>query len=154
MIGKLKIAFGVGLVCLLAKAYAADLPVPRFVSARSERVNARVGPGLRYPIEWVFVRQKLPLKVIREFGHWRLVRDPEGAEGWVHQRMLSGLRTVIVHSNGISKLFSKPHNSAPVIAKLEPNVICQLIQVKDQWVKVKINDHKGWIEKNQIWGVM
>ena len=107
------------LLSLSSLVKAADLPVPRFVTFRSEKVNARVGPGLRYPIEWVFVRHKLPIKVVREFGHWRLIRDSEGAEGWVHQRMLSGLRTVLIQNNEISQLFARPSDTSKILAKLE-----------------------------------
>ena len=35
---------------------ATGLPVPRFVSLRSNRINARSGPGARYPIEWVYMQ--------------------------------------------------------------------------------------------------
>jgi len=133
---------------------AASLQVPRFVSLRSERVNARVGPGLRYPIEWVFVRPQLPVKVVREFGHWRLIRDVEGAEGWVHQRMLSGLRTISIQNNGLSRLFSRPSENASIVAKLETGVICQLVQIKKDWVKVKVASHTGWLRRDQIWGVL
>lgn len=143
------------ILCLFqVSAQAASLPVPRFVSIRSDEVNARVGPGLRYPIEWVFVRHNLPVKVIREFGHWRLVRDVEGAEGWVHQRMLSGLRTISIQNNGNSRLFSRPSERSTVVAKLESGAICQLIQVKKEWVKLKTGTYTGWVLRDQIWGVL
>lgn len=132
----------------------ADLPIPRFVSLRSEKINARVGPGLRYPMEWIFVRHKLPVKVLREFGHWRLIQDIEGAEGWVHQRMLSGLRTVMVQNNEYSPLYKEPSVNAPVVAHLEPGVICDLLAVEKLWVRVKVDAYKGWIERHQIWGVL
>ena len=121
---------------------------------RSGKVNARVGPGLRYPIEWVYVCDKLPVKVIREFGHWRLIRDWEGAEGWVHQRMLSGLRTVSILNNELSPLYNRSSQKSSILAKLEPGVICQLIQIKNSWVKIKVDKYSGWIPRNQIWGIL
>lgn len=137
-----------------SKGWSADLPVPRFVSLRSDKVNARVGPGLRYPTEWIFVRHKLPVKIVREFGHWRLVQDVEGAEGWVHQRMLSGLRTVIVQNNGLTSLYARPISTSKVLAKLEPGVICQLLSIEKEWVQIKIDAYKGWITRDQIWGIL
>ena len=40
------------------------LPVPRFVSLKSDRVNMRKGPGTDYPTAWVYRRAGLPLEVI------------------------------------------------------------------------------------------
>src|SRR6185295_2536225 len=55
------------------------LPLPRFVSLKSDRVNLRQGPGVDYPAAWVFRRAGLPLEVVKEFESWRQVRDAEGA---------------------------------------------------------------------------
>src|SRR5438876_886029 len=83
-------------VCHAVPAAEKNLPVPRFVSLRSEQVNVRTGPGERYPIEWVFTRRDLPVEIVAEFENWRKIRDSEGSEGWVHQRMLAGRRSVLV----------------------------------------------------------
>ena len=60
-------------------ANPSGLPLPRFVSLKSDRVNVRKGPGTNYPIAWVFSRAGLPVEVIREFENWRQIRDSEGA---------------------------------------------------------------------------
>ncbi|HEC14175.1 MAG TPA: hypothetical protein ENI72_00310, partial [Rhodospirillales bacterium] len=72
------------------------LPLPRFVSLRVNEVNMRTGPGVQYPIEWVYSRQYLPMEVIAEYSTWRKVRDWQGGQGWVHQSMLGGRRSFIV----------------------------------------------------------
>ncbi len=79
-----------------ARGPAGGLPIPRFVSLRTNPINLRAGPGVRYPVDWVYVRRYLPVEVIDEFDTWRQIRDPAGAEGWVHQSMLSGKRTAVV----------------------------------------------------------
>ncbi|MCP5118245.1 MAG: hypothetical protein GY953_46110, partial [bacterium] len=61
------------------------LPVPRFVSLKSSRVNVRVGPGESYGIAWVFVKPGLPIEVVQEYDNWRRIRDADGAMGWVFQ---------------------------------------------------------------------
>ena len=33
------------------------LKLPRFVSLHSNLINARSGPGVRYPIEWVYMQK-------------------------------------------------------------------------------------------------
>ncbi|MDP6882831.1 MAG: SH3 domain-containing protein, partial [Rhodospirillales bacterium] len=64
------------------------LPLPRFVNLRANEANMRTGPGVQYPVEWVFVRPDLPLEVIAEYRTWRKVRDWQGTQGWMHQSML------------------------------------------------------------------
>ena len=71
------------------------LPLPRFVSLKSERVNVRRGPSNEHGVAWVFTRKSLPVEIIAEFDHWRRIRDSEGAEGWVYHSLLVGRRTVI-----------------------------------------------------------
>jgi SH3-like domain-containing protein len=72
------------------------LPLPRFVSLKSGRVNARIGPGVTYPVNWLYLKPGLPMEIIQEFDTWRKVRDSDGAEGWINQSLLSGKRTGLV----------------------------------------------------------
>ena len=75
---------------------ASGLPVPRYVSLKSDRVNLREGPSKDHRTTWVFQRAGLPVEITGEFEIWRKVRDSEGAEGWVLHSLLSGRRTVLV----------------------------------------------------------
>src|SRR5688572_19009902 len=50
------------------------LPIPRFVSLKSGRVNARVGPGLNYAVEWLYMKPGLPMEILQEYDNWRKVR--------------------------------------------------------------------------------
>src|SRR5271165_7115035 len=77
-------------------AETSGLPLPRFVSLRSDEVNLRTGPGARYPVDWIYTRRDLPVEVIAEFEAWRKIRDWQGAEGWVHQSMLAARRMIVV----------------------------------------------------------
>src|SRR5438552_5136033 len=88
--------------------------LPRFVSLRSDQVNLRVGPGENYPIEWVLTRKEMPVEIVREFQHWRLIRDWQGTEGWVHERMLTGKRAVLV-KGGIRTLHRQPDPASPAV---------------------------------------
>ena len=67
----------------------------RFVSLRSNEVNVRVGPGVRYPVKWVFRQKAIPVEIVQEYDTWRKIRDWEDAEGWVHRAMLSSKRSVL-----------------------------------------------------------
>ena len=72
------------------------LPLPRFVSLKSDPVNLRTGPGRKYPRTWVYRRAGLPVEIIQEHENWRRVRDAEGASGWIPRALLSSRRTVLV----------------------------------------------------------
>src|SRR6266436_4186868 len=69
------------------------LPVPRYVSLKSDHVNVRAGPTKDNDVAWVYTRSGLPVEITAEFENWRRVRDSEGAEGWVYHSLLSGRRT-------------------------------------------------------------
>ena len=128
------------------------LRVPRFVSMNSSKVNVRAGPGTRYPIKWVFQRKTLPVQIIAESDTWRKIRDFEGIEGWVHQRMLSGRRRAVV-TGAIQQLKREPQETAKTVALLEPGVILRLEKCSGAWCLVEGGSYEGWIGRQNIWGV-
>ena len=128
------------------------LRVPRFVSMNSSKVNVRAGPGRRYPIKWVFQRKTLPVQIIAESDTWRKIRDFEGIEGWVHQRMLSGRRRAVV-TGAIQQLKKEPQETAKTVALLEPGVILRLEKCSGVWCLVEGGSYEGWIGRQSIWGV-
>src|SRR5262245_12595892 len=71
------------------------LPVPRYVSLKTDRVNLREGPSKDHRTAWVFQRAGLPVEIVAEFETWRRIRDSEGTEGWVLHSLLSGRRTAL-----------------------------------------------------------
>src|SRR5690606_41387164 len=106
------------------------LPIPRFVSLRANEVNLRAGPGMQYPIEWVYRRPDLPVEVIDEFDNWRKLRDWEGTEGWVHSSMIQAKRTaqVLAMPDGRPRTLRRaPAAEAPAVATLQPEALGVLI---------------------------
>jgi len=135
-----------------AGASNTGLPVPRYVSLRSSEVNLRTGPGVRYPVEWVFVRQGMPVEITAEFDTWRRIRDWEGSEGWVHQSMLSGRRAVVVI--GDTRLVRRvAESSAPAVARAEPGVVGWLKKCERDWCEVDVSGYRGWLKRAEFWGV-
>lgn len=128
------------------------LPVPRFVSIKSNEVNARSGPTTKSSIEWVFVRKGEPVEIIAEHEQWRKIRDISGAEGWIHSSVLSGKRSVIIIDSeaGFTKA---PNLNSRVIAKLMPQVRCILKKCKKDFCQIQCKDYKGWLPKKAMWGV-
>ncbi|MDP6953480.1 MAG: SH3 domain-containing protein [Alphaproteobacteria bacterium] len=128
------------------------LPLPRFVSLGAEEVNLRTGPGLRYPVAWVFVREDMPVEIVAEFEQWRRVRDFEGAEGWVHKAMLSGTRTVLVLGDG-RPLRARPDPASRVLARAEARVQGRLHSCRSVWCEVTLHSYRGWMQRTYLWGV-
>jgi SH3-like domain-containing protein len=132
------------------------LPVPRFVSLKSGRINVRRGPGSDNQILWVFEKKGLPVEVTAESGRWRRIRDREGDVGWVWHAMLDGRRTAIVtgrpgDGNPVA-LQVEPLASANVVAYAEPGVVAQVKACKDQWCELQASGYEGWMPRDLLWG--
>lgn len=145
-----------GFVSAAPLASAADndtgQKLPRFVSLRSDQVNLRVGPGENYPIEWVLTRKEMPVEIIRQFENWRMIRDWQGTEGWVHERMVTGKRGVIVRG-GIRTLHRQPDVASPAVARAEPGVVARLLECRADWCRIEAADNTGWVQRGDLWGV-
>lgn len=135
-----------------AHAVPGKLPLPRFVSLRSHKVNTHVGPGNNYPIEWTFIRQGMPVEIVAEFDTWRQIRDFQGTTGWVHKSLLSGKRTIVIQEKR-RKILKKPTKDAEVVAYAEPGVIGKVIECKKNWCVIQLNGYSGWIPRKFVWGV-
>ncbi|MBL8644363.1 MAG: hypothetical protein JNK21_10560 [Rhodospirillaceae bacterium] len=136
-----------------AAAPESALPLPRFVSFRTEPVNARTGPGVRYPVDWVYMRRRLPVEIVAEFETWRQIRDSEGAESWVHQSMVSGRRTGMVKGQA-QPLRKTNTDAAETLAMLEPGVLVDVVRCPDGvFCRVEVSGLQGWLKRDQFWGV-
>jgi SH3-like domain-containing protein len=132
---------------------ATNLPLPRFAALRSDEVNLRAGPGTRYPIEWVYKRRELPVEIQREFEVWRLVQDPDGIKGWVHQATLTGRRSFIVTGGDATLRREAQDNAAPVaILKLGVVGHIRTCQTNSNWCQVQTGDYRGFLKRSQFWG--
>jgi SH3-like domain-containing protein len=131
------------------------LPLPRFASLKTDRVNLREGPSKDHATKWVYERAGLPVEITAEFEIWRKVRDSEGIEGWVLHSLLSGRRTALVlPKNGqSSKLYARASASADLAATLQSGVIVNIRNCDGAWCLVDGDGFKGYMEQNKLWGV-
>jgi len=128
------------------------LPLPRFVSLKSGEVNLRTGPGVRYPIEWVYHRRGLPIEITAEFDNWRRVRDPEGEVGWIHRALLSGKRSALVLPP--ERVFRRaPTDSAAALFRATPGVLVYLLSCDGAWCHTEQDKTKAYTRQNGLWGV-
>ncbi len=129
--------------------------LPRFAALKTDETNMRRGPGQRYPIDWVYKRRDLPVEVEREYDVWRLVRDQEGIQGWVHQVTLSERRTFVV-TGGDATIRSGASETSAGVALLKAGVIGR-IRACDQgskWCQVQVGTFKGYLRRDQFWGLL
>lgn len=127
-------------------------PLPRYVSVKAKRANARRGPGTDHRIDWVFQRRGLPVRVVAEFGHWRKVEDSEGEGGWIHYALLSSTRYVVAGLEVVSIRY-EPSVASQVRARMESGVVAKLTECRPNWCRIETDGHKGWVRKDDIWGV-
>ena len=114
----------------------------------------RTGPGVRYPVDWVYKRLSMPVEIIAEFGTWRKVRDVQGTEGWIHQSMLSGKRTLAV-TGQTRTLRQHPDSKSVAVARVEPGAVgsIQTCAERSGWCKLSFGKHHGWLRRVEFWGV-
>jgi SH3-like domain-containing protein len=134
------------------KGAVTNLPIPRFVTLKGSEGNARRGPGLTHRIDWVFTREGMPLKITAEYENWRRVEDADGAGGWVHYSLLSGVRSVLI-SQDMAEAFGQPDTQSDVLYQSELGVVGKLLQCLPDWCRVAVDGEKGWIRKSSLWGV-
>jgi SH3-like domain-containing protein len=131
------------------------LPLPRFASLKTDRVNLREGPSKDHATKWVYERAGLPVEITAEFEIWRKVRDSEGVEGWVLHSLLSGRRTALVTPNKKgenAKLYARPSASGDLAATLQSGVIVNVRNCDGSWCLVDGDGFKGYIEQAKLWG--
>ncbi|WP_086619943.1 SH3 domain-containing protein [Erythrobacter tepidarius] len=132
---------------------AQDREVPYWAALRYDEVRMRVGPSEEYPIQWVYKRKGLPVKVVRVHEAWRLVEDPEGDKGWIARSQLDPARGVLVQGSGLADIRAEPTAGSALRWRAQPGVVGRLTGCRADWCEVDIGGRKGWIARNRLWGV-
>lgn len=150
------VAFG-GSALAAENGTTSGLPIPRFVSLKSDKVNVRAGPTKDHDVAWVYNRAALPVEVTAEFENWRRIRDWEGAEGWVYHSLLSGRRTALVapskNRDELLELRTRPETASGITAKLQHGVLATVKRCQNGWCRLVGEGFDGWIEQPRLWGV-
>jgi SH3-like domain-containing protein len=132
-----------------------SLPVPRFVSLKSDKVNVRGGPNRDQDVRWVYTRAGMPVEITAEFENWRRIRDWEGAEGWVYHSLLSGRRSAVVVpdlKNDLVPLYENPDSKSAETARLQSGVLGTLKSCTGSWCEFVGKNFDGWIRQERLWG--
>jgi SH3-like domain-containing protein len=139
-----------------AAVTTSGLPIPRYVSLKSDHVNVRAGPTKDNDVAWVYTRSGLPVEITAEFENWRRVRDSEGAEGWVYHSLLSGRRTAVVtmkRKDELAPIYDNANQTSAVAARLQAGVVAQVKHCAGGWCHVDGSGFDGWIQQQRLWGV-
>ncbi len=128
------------------------LPLPRFASLASNKVNVRRGPGKIYPVDWVFVRKGMPVEITAEWELWRKIRDLDGTTGWVHKSMLGGQRNGMILGE-IRTLYRRADPASGALARAEAGVIGKIITCHGEWCRLDLGQARGWLPRTEFWGV-
>ncbi|SHN53678.1 SH3 domain-containing protein [Erythrobacter sanguineus] len=142
-----------GFVIMCDPAHAQDREVPYWASLRYDEVRMRVGPSEEYPIEWVYKRKGLPVKVVRVREGWRFVEDPEGAKGWIARSQLDPNRGALVVGEGLADIRAEPAATSALRWRAEPGVVGKLSTCREDWCEINVGGRKGWVASDRLWGV-
>lgn len=129
-----------------------NLPVPRFVSLKTNEGFARRGPGKTHRVDWVFTRAGMPLRITAEYDNWRRVEDVDGEGGWVHYSLLSGVRTAMVQTDMV-EFRAQPDDRADVLFQAELGVLGKVLECLNGWCRLSVEGERGWVPDRDLWGV-
>ena len=122
----------------------------KFLSLKNNKTNVRYGPGLDYPIKYIYRKINLPVKQIDKKENWRRVIFLDNNSGWIHDSQLKKSNSIISLKNKI--LFKKPSNFSEPVARLEKGRLLIIKKCEDNWCNVTTDDYTGWVKVKNIWG--
>tara|TARA_B100000787_G_scaffold13894_1_gene10014 strand:- start:403 stop:852 length:450 start_codon:yes stop_codon:yes gene_type:complete len=122
----------------------------KFLSLKKNKTNVRYGPGLDYPIKYIYRKVNLPVKLIDKKENMRRVIFLDNNSGWIHRSQLKESRSIIILEEKI--LFKKPSNFSRPVARLEKGRLLVIKECKDDWCNIRTDKYKGWIKTKNVWG--
>ena len=124
-----------------------------FLTLRNDKVNLRQGPSFEYPIKLFYKKKFLPVLVQDSFENFRKIRDHENNTGWVHVSQLSKKKAAITIEDD-QLLFDRPSIYSTPSAVLKKGKLCKIKKCKDNWCKIQVENFKGWVKKDNLWGLL
>ena len=121
-----------------------------YLMLKNSKVNVRMGPGLDYPVKFIYKKKYLPVKVIDRKDNFRKVIDHKKNSGWIHWSQLKKINSLIVLSDRI--LFKKPTINSKPLANVKSGKLFLLEKCKKNWCKVSSQNISGWISTDNVWG--
>jgi SH3-like domain-containing protein len=140
----------IGFLCLSIIGVQLLNAEENFLSLKKNKTNVRYGPGLDYPIKYVYRKVNLPVKQIDMKENWRRVIFLDNNSGWIHLSQLKPTNSIITTEQKV--LFKKPSNFSEPLAKLEKGRLLVIKKCEDNWCNITTDDYKGWVKIKSVWG--
>ena len=134
-------------ISLITSSNSAEI----FISLKKNKVNVRYGPSFESDIKYVYKKINLPLKQIDKKENFRRIIDYKNNSGWIHISQLKKSNSVIATKDKV--LFKKPTSFAKPLAQIKEGRLLIIEKCEDNWCKITSDEFKGWIKKNNIWGL-
>ncbi len=144
---------GMTMMLVTTPAIAQDKKPPYWASIASGEALTHTGPGKNYPNVWLYQRRDLPVRIVKKYDTWRLIQDPDGAQGWMLVSLLSDRRTAIVKPGDPRPLRADPNDGARVRYLAAHGVVGRISKCRDGWCRIEIGRREGYIHTSDIWGV-
>ena len=122
----------------------------KYLSLKKNKTNVRYGPGLDYPIKYIYRKINLPVKQIDKKDNWRRVIFLDNNSGWIHWSQLKRSNSIVVIEEKI--LFKKPSNFSEPLAKLEKGRLLVIKRCEEEWCNIKTDKYTGWVKIRNTWG--
>ena len=120
------------------------------MSVSADIANIRSGPDTSDAVIWQ-VEKYHPLNIIQKQGNWYLFEDFEGDRGWIHNSLLSDIKTVIVKNDNCN-VRSGPGTDNDIRFTVDKGVPFKVLEEKGDWFHVVHADgDKGWIHRSLVW---
>ena len=98
------------------------------------------GPGKNYPNVWLYQRRDLPVRVVKKYETWRLIQDPDGAQGWMLVTLLSDRRTAIVKPGEPRPVRADRNDGAKIRYMRRAGVVGRISKCRDGWCRIEIGN--------------
>ena len=123
-----------------------------FLMLKYNEVNVRYGPSKDDQIKFVYKKKYLPLKVIDKKENFRKVIDHKKNSGWIHISQLKKSKSLIIQSDRI--LFEGSTKNSKPIVNLQSGRLLLIKKCKKKWCKVSTDQYVGWIQTDNIFGII
>ena len=146
MIKKITIWF----LCLSILSISFANAEEKFLSLKKNKTNVRYGPGLDYPIKYIYRKINLPVRQIDKKENWRRVMFLDNNSGWIHWSQLKPSNSIIAIEEKI--LFKKPSVFSEPFVRLEKGRLLVIKKCENNWCNVTTDNYRGWVKVKNIWG--
>jgi SH3-like domain-containing protein len=120
---------------------------------KNDKANLRQGPSFEYPVKIFYKKKFLPVLILDSSDNFKKIRDHENNSGWIHVSQLSKKKAAIVIDDDVI-VFSKPSVFSTPLVILRKGRLCKIVKCKQDWCRIKVDKYKGWIKKDDLWGLL